>query len=57
MAKSRLIRSKQQLAALIEAAKTVERFASLAPTTTESLAYVYENTLISKETRRISGNT
>ena len=47
--------SKQKLTALVEAARTIDQFASLAPTTTESLAYVYENTLISKETRASLG--
>ncbi|MCX7427576.1 MAG: N-6 DNA methylase [Planctomycetia bacterium] len=37
--------------ALIEAAATIAQFSNLAVTTTECLAYVYENTLISKETR------
>ncbi|MEO8166322.1 MAG: N-6 DNA methylase, partial [Betaproteobacteria bacterium] len=43
--------SKQKLEALREAARTIDRFSSLSLTTTESLAYVYENTLISKQTR------
>ena len=43
--------SKQRLEALRESARTIDRFSSLALATTESLAYVYENTLISKETR------
>ncbi|NQU21519.1 MAG: N-6 DNA methylase [Candidatus Nealsonbacteria bacterium] len=43
--------SKQKLEALRESARTIDRFSSLALTTTESLAYVYENTLISKKTR------
>jgi N-6 DNA Methylase len=42
--------SGQRLAALEESARAIDRFSSLALTTTESLAYVYENTLISKET-------
>lgn len=37
--------------ALKECAKSIEQFASLELTTTEALAYVYENTLISKATR------
>ncbi|MGE0377310.1 MAG: class I SAM-dependent DNA methyltransferase [Planctomycetaceae bacterium] len=37
--------------ALRESARTVDQFASLSVLTTESLAHVYENTLISKETR------
>ena len=47
--------SKQKLAALEEAARSIDQFSSLAPTTTESLAYVYENTLISKATRASLG--
>lgn len=47
--------SKQKLAALQEAAQEIDRFSSLALTTTESLGYVYENTLISKETRTSLG--
>jgi hypothetical protein len=47
--------SKQKLAALEESARAIDRFSSLALTTTESLAYVYENTLISKETRAALG--
>ena len=43
--------SKQKLDALRESARTIDRFSSLALTTTESLAYVYENALISKTTR------
>ncbi len=43
--------SKQKLEALRESARTIDRFSSLALTTTESLAFVYENTLISKRTR------
>lgn len=43
--------SKQKLEALRESARIIDRFSSLALTTTESLAYVYENTLISKQTR------
>ncbi len=41
--------SKQKLKALEESARTIDRISSLAHTTTESLAYVYENTLIEKE--------
>ena len=37
--------------ALRESARLINQFSSLVLTTTESLAYVYENTLISKETR------
>ncbi len=43
--------SKEKLEALRESARTIDHFSSLALATTESLAYVYENTLISKETR------
>jgi len=43
--------SKKKAEALHEAARTIDRFSSLALTTSESLAYVYENTLISKQTR------
>jgi hypothetical protein len=43
--------SKRKLDALRESARIVNQFSSLVLTTTESLAYVYENTLISKETR------
>ncbi|MGO9269444.1 MAG: N-6 DNA methylase [Terriglobia bacterium] len=44
--------SKEELEALRESARIINQFSSLVLTTTESLAYVYENTLISKETRR-----
>ena len=37
--------------ALIAASHTLARFSHLGHVTTESLAYVYENTLISKATR------
>jgi hypothetical protein len=43
--------SETNRAALEDVAVTVDKFASLAMTTTESLAYVYENTLVSKQTR------
>ncbi len=43
--------SKKKLEALSESARIVSQFSSLVLTTTEALAYVYENTLISKETR------
>jgi len=42
---------KRNRESLGESARIIERFSSLAVTTTESLAYVYENTLISKQTR------
>ncbi len=41
--------------ALREVAATIAGFAHLGHATTESLAYVYENTLISKETRKALG--
>ncbi len=41
--------------ALREVAASIGGFADLGHATTESLAYVYENTLISKETRRALG--
>ena len=47
--------SKKRLDALLASARDIDRFSSLALTTTESLAYVYENTLISKETRSSLG--
>jgi hypothetical protein len=47
--------SKQRLNALRGSACEIDRFSSLALTTTESLAYVYENALISKETRSSLG--
>jgi len=49
------IDSKEKLEGLRESARIIDRFSSLALTTTESLAYVYENTLISKETRSAFG--
>lgn len=45
------IRNRRERDGLYSAAQTISRFSSLALTTTESLAYVYENTLISKKTR------
>ena len=45
------IRNRRELDGLNTAAQTISRFSSLALTTTESLAYVYENTLISQKTR------
>ncbi len=47
--------SQKKLVALEESARTIDQFSSLALTTTESLAYVYENTLISKTTRSSLG--
>jgi hypothetical protein len=49
------VQTKEQRAGLQNAANTISRFSSLALTTTESLAYVYENALISKETRTTLG--
>jgi type I restriction-modification system DNA methylase subunit len=47
--------SKKKTEALCESANIINQFSSLVLTTTESLAYVYENTLISKETRSALG--
>ena len=47
--------SAKQLEALRSSASLIDQFSSLALTTTESLAYVYENTLISKATRSSLG--
>lgn len=49
------IRTQVQRASLEEIVATVGQFSSLALATTESLAYVYENTLISKSTRQALG--
>src|ERR1022692_3763480 len=49
------IDSRKKLEGLRESARIIDQFASLALTTTESLAYVYENTLISKQTRSAFG--
>jgi hypothetical protein len=49
------IDSKRKLEGLWESAHNIDQFSSLALTTTESLAYVYENALISKETRSTFG--
>jgi hypothetical protein len=49
------IDSGKKLEGLRESARSVNQFANLALTTTESLSYVYENTLISKETRPAFG--
>ncbi len=43
--------SKRNIEALVKSASIIDQFSSLVLTTTEALAYVYENTLISKETR------
>jgi len=45
------IRNRKEREGLQNAANTISRYSSLALTTTESLAYVYENALISRETR------
>ena len=45
------VHTKQQREGLQHAADAISTFSSLALTTTESLAHVYENALISKETR------
>lgn len=47
--------STRKLAALRQSARVVSQFSSFVLTTTEALAYVYENTLISKETRSALG--
>jgi type I restriction-modification system DNA methylase subunit len=49
------IESRKLLDALQGPARDIDRFSSLALTTTESLAYVYENALISQETRSSLG--
>jgi N-6 DNA Methylase len=49
------IGSKKNLEALGESARIINQFSSLILTTTEALAYVYENTLISKATRSALG--
>ena len=49
------VNSKKKLSALQSIAETVDKFSSLALTTTESLAHVYENALISKQTRSALG--
>ena len=47
--------TKPQISALQAASKLVKRFSRLNNLTIESLAYVYENTLIDKETRKAWG--
>jgi N-6 DNA Methylase len=47
--------SRKKHEALCESARIVSQFSSLVLTTTEALAYVYENTLITKETRTTLG--
>jgi hypothetical protein len=49
------VESIRRFEGLRESARVIEQFSSLALTTTESLAYVYENTLISQETRSSFG--
>ncbi len=49
------VETNNRVDALRGAARDIERFSSLAMTTTESLAYLYENALISKETRSSLG--
>ncbi|MFH1882658.1 MAG: N-6 DNA methylase [Planctomycetota bacterium] len=50
-----VVGDKRQQRALEAASKLIKRFASLKNLTIESLAYVYENTLIDKETRNAWG--
>jgi hypothetical protein len=50
-----VIDSGRKLEGLRESARIIGQFSSLSLTTTESLAYVYENTLISKEARSAFG--
>lgn len=50
-----VIDSRKKLEGLRESARVIDQFSNLALTTTESLAYVYENALISKETRSAFG--
>lgn len=49
------ITNQRQRTALAEIADSVSQFSNLTLATTESLAYVYENTLISKATRQTLG--
>ena len=49
------VSSTRKMEGLRESAKIIDQFSSLALATTESLAYVYENTLISRETRSSLG--
>jgi len=46
------VNSQRQRDALEEVARSIDRFAHLGHTTTESLAYVYENALVSKAARK-----
>lgn len=50
-----VFRTKRQMRALEETSKVVKRFSNLKNLTIESLAYVYENTLIDKKTRKAWG--
>jgi len=50
-----VVGDKRQQRALEAASKLIKRFASLKNLTIESLAYVYENTLIDEETRKAWG--
>jgi hypothetical protein len=50
-----IIRTSAERAAIAQAATNVAQFASTVNVTTESLAYVYENTLVSKATRAALG--
>ncbi len=49
------IESEKKLEALNESARVFDEFSRLTLTTTEALAYVYENTLVSKDTRSSLG--
>ncbi len=49
------VKSESQLEALMEIASDVTQFSNLRLATTESLAYVYENAVISKATRQALG--
>jgi len=49
------IANERQQKGLQECARDIARFSNLSSVSTESLAYVYENTLISKKTRRELG--
>ncbi len=49
------ISSRRKREALLSAAQMISQFSDLGLATTESLSYVYENTLISKETRLTLG--
>ncbi len=53
--RSILVPDSRRREALQQRAADIDRFATLAHVSTEALAYVYENTLISKETRQALG--